>query len=396
MKNTKNILVLTYWGFSDALIQTYTLPYLKQIAEVLSEESKIYLVTLEKGDRSDIVVLEGSNIINIQYPYSAFGIAASLSWLKNLFSLKKIIKENNIDIIHAFCTPAGMIGYILSKLSGKPLILDSYEPHSEAMVENGEWTKNSLSFKLLFYFEKKQTKIATKIIGTTAGMKEYALQKYKVAIKDFYVKPACVDLTNFTLDSKKDQTLLRELNLQDKIVCVYAGKFGGIYLRDEVFEFYKTCYETWGEDFVALILTSHSVEEINGMILKHGLPKTIFRTIFVPHAQIAKYIGLGDFAITPVKPVNTKKYCTPIKNGEYWAMGLPVVITKNISVDSNIIETENIGYVLKDLTVSEYHHAVKKISELLKENMLSAKIRAIAENKRNYGIAKMIYKTIYS
>lgn len=396
MKSTKNILVLTYWSFSDALIQTYTLPYLKQIAEILSEESKIYLVTLEKDKGSGIIKLEGSNLINIQYPYSTFGLAASLAWFKNIFTLKNIIKKNNIDVIHSFCTPAGMIGYILSKLSGKPLILDSYEPHSEAMVENEEWTKNSLSFKLLFYFEKKQSKRATTIIATTAGMRDYALQKYNVAIKDFFVKPACVDLIKFKLDTKKDPALLQELNLQNKIVCVYAGKFGGIYLKDEVFEFYKICYQKWGNDFVALILTSHSEEEINGLILKHKLPKTIFRTIFVPHAQIAKYIGLGDFGITPVKPVSTKKYCTPIKNGEYWAMGLPVVITKNISVDSDIIEEENIGYVLKDLTVSEYNTAVKKISELMKEKMLPAKIRAIAENKRNYSIAKTIYKTIYS
>lgn len=396
MKSTKNILVLTYWSFSDALIQTYTLPYLKQIAEVLSEESKIYLVTLEKNNSSGIIELEGSNLINIQYPYSAFGLAASLSWLKNIFSLKNIIKKNNIDVIHAFCTPAGMIGYILSRLSHRPLILDSYEPHSEAMVENGEWTKNSLSFKLLFYFEKKQSQRATTIIGTTPGMKDYALRKYNVAVKDFYFKPACVDLEIFKPDVKKNTQLINELQLNNKIVCVYAGKFGGIYLKNEVFEFYKACYQKWNDNFVALILTSHPEEEINNLITLYNLPKTIFRIIFVQHAQIHKYIGLGDFAITPVKPVPTKKYCTPIKNGEYWALGLPIVITKNISVDSNIIDTNNTGFVLKELNMAEYQKAVEKISALLSDNTLTLKIRQIAERERNYSISKTIYRTIYS
>ena len=35
-----------------------------------------------------------------------------------------------------WCMTAGSLGYILSKTSGKNLVIDSYEPHAEAMVEN--------------------------------------------------------------------------------------------------------------------------------------------------------------------------------------------------------------------------------------------------------------------
>jgi len=399
LKADKNILVITYWSFSDALIQTYTLPYLKIIAEQLSPSSKIYLVTLEKENYNISKTIEGTAIINLRYKYSAFGLSASFSWLKNIFLLRSLIKKNNINIIHSFCTPAGMIGYILSKFTGKPLILDSYEPHAEAMVENGEWKKESLSFKILFHFEKKQTRHATKIIGTTKGMKDYALAKYNVSVNDFHVKPACVDLEKFSSRYRKDASLVEQLKLTNKTVCVYAGKFGGIYLKEEVFEFYKACYQKWKDDFVVLLLTNHSLAEIKELMIKFDLPETAFRILYVPHADINKYIGLGDFAITPVKPVNTKKYCTPIKDGEYWAMGLPVVITKNISDDSQIIEDNNIGYVLQDLKMSEYINAVNKIDQLLKDKTkddLYSIIRAVAEKYRNFNIAQKIYQTIYS
>lgn len=399
MKPAKNILVITYWSFSDALIQTYTLPYLKIIADQLSAESKIYLVTLEKENYNTTKIINGTSIINQRYKYSTFGLSASLSWVKNIFLLRSLIKKNEINYIHSFCTPAGMIGYILSKLSGKPLILDSYEPHAEAMVENGEWQNTSLSFKILFHFEKKQTQHAKIIIGTTKGMKGYALNKYNVAIPDFYVKPACVDLEKFSRPYKKDAALLNKLNLHNKIVCIYAGKFGGIYLKKEVFEFYKACYQKWKDDFVALLLTNHALEEIKEMLTEFELPETIFRILYVPHAEVNRYIGLGDFAITPVKPVNTKKYCTPIKDGEYWAMGLPVVITKNISDDSDIINDNNIGYVLQELNANEYTNAVNKIDQLLAgktADELYPGIRSIAEKYRNYSIAKDIYQKIYS
>ena len=56
-------------------------------------------------------------------------------------------------------------------------------------------------------------------------------------------------------------------------------------------------------------------------------------SLFVPYNQITDYYQIADFAINPVKPVPSKRYCTSIKDGEYWGMGLPVVITKNISDD---------------------------------------------------------------
>ena len=44
----QNILVLTYWSYPDALIQTYTLPYLRIITQV-NNNNVITLVTLEKS-----------------------------------------------------------------------------------------------------------------------------------------------------------------------------------------------------------------------------------------------------------------------------------------------------------------------------------------------------------
>ena len=108
-------------------------------------------------------------------------------------------------------------------------------------------------------------------------------------------------------------------------------------------------------------------------------------------------MGLEDFALCPVKPVPTKKYCSPIKTGEYWSMGLPVVITDNISNDSTIIEQNNAGHVLRSLNENEYSKAVEHINELLKEDPaeLSIRIRKLAEQYRNFDIARKIYSEIY-
>ena len=43
----RHLLVLTYWRFDDALMQTYTLPYVHILLEALPPGSSIHLVTLE-------------------------------------------------------------------------------------------------------------------------------------------------------------------------------------------------------------------------------------------------------------------------------------------------------------------------------------------------------------
>lgn len=392
----KNILILTYWSFKDALIQTYTLPYVHQISETLNDDNKIILLTLEKEPQDSFAV--NNKIRVISWLYKPLGMKAAWMWFKYIIKLVRIIRKEKIDTIHAWCTPAGMIGYILSVITGKELVIDSFEPHAETMVENGEWKKDSFAFKLLFRFEKLQAHRAKHLIAISSKMYSYAKEKYNLTNKTLFIKPACVNLELFSNKNIKAPALIKELGLENKIVCVYAGKFGGIYLEKEAFDFFKAAENFWGDRFVALILTSNTEEEIENYRIQSSLKTTSIIRRFVPHAEIANYIGLGDFAFTPVKPIPTKQYCSPIKDGEYWALGLPVVITKNISDDSDIIKENGIGYVLEQLTDAEYLKAIQLVDLLLKNNSrenLYSKIRSVAETKRNFSISQNIYNNIY-
>ena len=275
-----NVLILTYWSYNDALIQTYTLPYAKIIAEILPDNNKIFLLTLDKSKTNH--TNNERKIHNISVQYYSFGFRGLYMWIKTLFKLILLIKQERITTIHAWCTPAGMLGYLLSILTGKSLIIDSYEPHAEAMVENGTWKKNGFAFKLLFQFEKLQTKRAKYLIAAAEGMKSYAKEKFDHQRNNFFIKPACVNLELFSEKKLKDQKLLIKLNLQNKLVCVYAGKFGGIYLDKEAFDFFKAAENYWGEEFRVLILSYHSKEEIDQLRIQSGLKQETIILKFIP------------------------------------------------------------------------------------------------------------------
>ncbi len=396
-RKRKNILVLTYWSYSDALIQTYTLPYLKIINEVISPDSTIHLFTLEKEGNPPPPPETDSKIKILFERYHPFGPVAIFHSVANLFRLLIYIRKNKITVLHCWCTPAGALGYILSLFSRTELILDSFEPHAESMVENGTWKKNSLAFRILWYLEKKQTRKASAIIAATKGMREYAKINYKSDIVHFYVKPACVDLETFSLSKKKDPVLMKELGLENKITALYAGKFGGIYLKEEVFQFFSCARAFWGEQLKILLLTSHSREEILSLASQFGLPEELFIIKFIEHQHIPSYIGLADFALTPVKSVPTKRYCSPIKDAEYWAMGIPVLITAEISEDSRLIAENQIGYVWQSNSTKEFNKSIQYVNSFLlqKNNDWAHKIRNIAIINRNFSIAKKVYTEIY-
>ena len=404
-----NILVLTSWSYKEGLIQSYTLPYLRMISEHLKADERLFLVTFEKEnirttpeeESAARTSLKADKIEWVKYNYSRPSVGSVFNSYGFIKGFLQLIKKKNISLIHSFCPPISSLGYIISILSGKKLILDSFEPHADAMVENGTWKAKKIRHRTLSFFERRQVRRASKVIATATGMMDYAQKQYgyKIPKDDFFVKPACVNLDQFSLLTQTQrQNIKKELGFQDKVVAVYAGKLGGIYHDKEVFEFIKEAYDYWHGNFVFLMLTSTERSQIDLLAKEAGLNPEVVVSKFVSHSEIQKYLSAGDFALTPVKSVPTKKLCTPIKDGEYWALGLPVVITPNISDDSDIIEANDIGAIINSLDTKGYRSAIKKIDTLLHQDReeLQQKIRNIAIQYRSLDIAKNIYKEIYS
>jgi glycosyltransferase involved in cell wall biosynthesis len=395
-KNIKSILFITQWHYNDALIQTYTLPYIRIIKQITGADC--YLVCTDKSINR-ITVDEKSSIKVVALPANMGN--QFMSWGKNIIALRKLINKKNITHLHAWCTPAGSVGIVLKLLNKKlKLTIDSYEPHAEAMAENGTWSRGGLKFKILSYMEKLEAKKANNLIFAAPGMQDYIYKKYKFQIGRYYVKPACVDLNMFSDKVVKDPELIKQLKLEGKIIGVYAGKFGGIYLEDESFQFIKKCQDYWGKDKFRFVLLSNVEDEyVKERTAKYGVSKETILKLFVPYADVAKYIGLADFAICPVKPVPTKRYCSPIKDGEYWALGLPVVITPNISTDSDIIKDNNAGAVIQSFDDTGYTEAIKQIDSIISVKSRAevyTQIRPLAEKYRNFSIAEKIYTAIYA
>jgi hypothetical protein len=83
---------------------------------------------------------------------------------------------------------------------------------------------------------------------------------------------------------------------------------------------------------------------------------------------------MADFAFSNIKPAPCRKFCCPIKNGEYWSMGLPILSPDNIGDDTDIIRNEGCGVIYN---LDDYDFALNllqndflnKDSSIVKEKM---------------------------
>src|SRR5689334_17534096 len=105
-----NLLIFTQWSFKDALVQTYTLPYVDIIRKTISPGRKILLVTSEQEHialTSDEIIRinkdwEKKNMKLLPEPYKRFGVKKMVSAAGNLAKLIRVLKKEKIKTIHAF------------------------------------------------------------------------------------------------------------------------------------------------------------------------------------------------------------------------------------------------------------------------------------------------------
>lgn len=404
-KATGNILFLSSWSFDEPLTHSYLLPNVHIVRKLIPADRKVFVQTLEKDfhrmspERKTEIrkKLEAANLEWYPLPYRKFGIAAIALYSFSFIRLISLILKNRIGTLHAFAPAAGTAALFVHFILRRKLIIDSWEPHAESMVETGTWKKNSIAYRLLLWSEKKQCQFADVLLAASTGMKNYAEEKFGPIPGIILHRPACVDTKLFKPDQPTRVSLRTKMNWTDKVVCVCVSKLGGLYLQEEVFRLFVAGNKIFGDSFHALLISSSGSEEVARLCDSVGYPKEGLTHFATSHEFIPQWLNAGDFAFNPQKPVPSKRFGTPVKDGEYWACGLPLVILPDISDDSEIVKNENAGVILHSTDPAEFEKAMHQMKVLLaSEKNIAERMHQTAIRYRGYHIAETAYKAVYA
>lgn len=346
------VLIFAYYSFKDPVFQSAVLPY---FTELKFENCQFVLLTFEHnlyqyypGEEADIEnYLKKHSIVWYRLKWhsgkfklfkKAYDLASSLLFVFML------IKKHNIQYIYSEGFPGAILGLFISKGARIPHIIHSFEPHGAYMVESGVWSLSSWEYKVQTYFEKKVAMNAHKILTATDLMAK-KIRDWGTSAK-IYKAPSCVDTNHFNLNNE-DRELFRErLGVcQQEILFVYLGKFGGMYMDEQFFILLNKiqAYEAFDSKF--LIISKDDPAYLEEQIERHQIKKGLINVLALTREEVPKYLNAGDFGIVAVKSFPSKRFCSPIKNGEFWACGLPIIIPEGVSDDFLVVEKEGIGII---------------------------------------------------
>ena len=391
------ILFLSYWVFDDALTTATVLPHLRLLQERADVEA-ILLVTVERNAQPTLTLPAlpfGTSKITfaplVSPPGKAVLITKTDDFLRFPRELAAQAQRFGADFILARGAPAGALAYLVWRRTRLPFYVESFEPHAEYMRQGGVWRWYDPRYIFQQYWENQQKRFARGLMPVAENFRQRLLAEGVPASKIVTV-PCSVNLSNFAFRPVARQQIRRQLGIApDALVGVYAGKFGGIYYDAPAFALFREVAEFFGPAFRLLLLSPQPAVELRAKLTAAGFDPTRASIVFAPFQEVPDYLSAADFAFGLHLPT---PYVSPIKVGEYWANGLPVLMPEGVGDDSGIVTREGGGAVFNLEQPTSVGVALARMQAILQDPSHRAASRRLAERYRSVERAREAYAAL--
>src|SRR5262245_43100557 len=363
-----NILYVVYWGATEPLGQSLVLPAVKELADL---GTQLTLVTFEKPKdllrHAELEELQASleergiNWLGLRYhkrpklPATVFdivqGCARSL-----IASLRR-----RPDIIHARTFIGGLIGLALATVLRAKLIYHNEGFYPDEQVDAGIWHQSSRQYKVAKALEGLLYSRADAVIALS--------HKAKTVIENFprvhregtpiAVVPSCVDLERF------NQTRSAKIDPGNTFRLVYVGSVGGRYDFERVVRF--AFIVSQHRSVQLSVLTQSDKRVVSNILDRSGLPSAAWTVDQVPHRQMPAELAEQNAGVHFLPQGLADFGGSPTKIGEYWAAGLPAVVTPDLGDTDDIILREKVGVVVRGHSDEDYRLAAIELFNLMED-----------------------------
>jgi glycosyltransferase involved in cell wall biosynthesis len=378
------IVYLGYWSANDPLTQSVIVPRLKMLAK-FDCVKEIVFFSIERQRLDVTTALDEPKLKHIPLQsrkrrnllLTKFGDFTEFPVL-----IKRHLADTKVDLFIANSPLAGAIAARVLNTIDSKLVVECFEPHSDYMLESGVWKAWDPRYLILRYFESWQRKHAQWLL-TVSNHFTQKLVREGVSAEKIITVPNAVDVHRFAFNALDREQIRRERKIsQQALVGIYVGKFGDIYYSDEAFDLFAQTVKHFGEQMHVIILTQHNSGDVTNRLVQRGVKSTNLHILKVLHNQVPAFLSAADFAWSTIRRAPCRLYCCPLKDGEYWANGLPILLEEGIGDDSEIIKHEGGGVIL-DM------HAPKKAFKALTEMLMAGRetlaqqIQPLAVKHRN-------------
>jgi len=396
-----NLLFLSYWGLEDSLTVSTVFPHLRLLQQMPAVKS-VLLVTIERGAGASRELQFAPGFAADKVTFSPLRSRQNQPLLLNKIDdfvrfpneLIELVKQHHIDVIIGRGAPAGALAYLVWKKTRTPFLVESFEPHADYMLESGVWKSYDPRYLFQRYWEKKQKQLAVGLMPVAENYRRQLMQE-GVPAQQIVTVPCSVNVPDFSYDPARRRQVRARLGIaQDAPVGIYVGKFGDIYYDAEAFDLFRDAAAHFGPQFRLLVLTPNPEAEVRAKLANVGFRAEQVFVTKAPHAEVPGYLSAADFAFATIKPAECRRFCSPIKVGEYWAASLPVLLTEGVGDDSDIIRQEGGGAIFNLNQPATVPAAFQQIAALLQQPNYRSAIQQLAVRHRTVARAQDAYEQL--
>ncbi|MFN2136143.1 MAG: glycosyltransferase family 4 protein [Candidatus Promineifilaceae bacterium] len=287
---------------------------------------KVVIVTYYKG--SDMPGLDIRRTARLPW-HTEYEVGSSRHKIAfDLFLAAQSVREGlrvQPDIIHGHMHEGALIGGVLSRLLGVPLLFDFQGSMSSEMVDHGFLARDSHFYSAARRLELLINNRLPQAILTSSYLAAQLLQdEFGADPALIHPLPDCADTDRFhpdLLDEAQKQRLKQQLGIPaDRLIVAYLGLLtdyqGTSYLIDAAARL-----KAAGEAIHFLVMGYPNVEHYRAEAARAGVEDTMTFTGKIEYRDAARYLALGDIAVAP--KLSATEGSGKILN--YMAMAQPVV-----------------------------------------------------------------------
>jgi hypothetical protein len=388
MKN-RNILYISFDGLLDPLGQSQIVPYVDHI----SKFGNLTLISLEKYFR-----VRSLKKINKSFDWVYFYFTKKYKLISKFYDFTKILiysiyicKKKNIDIVHCRGHLPAIIAFVLKKIYGIKFIFDFRGFWIDERVDNGSINKNLFLDNFLYKILKKLEKILLNNSDAFIFLTQFAANEIKKRVKKkllFKIIPCATDYNFFKEENRKKNEFSKK-----KYLC-YLGSLGGVYLLDEMLNFYYYLNKFDNRYRFLFITNNPEILKKNFFYCNNKLFKKNIVIRNLHRKQIPNFLQSCDYAISFIRPTWARKSSFPTKIAEFLSMNLPIIYNYGLNGVDNFFNKNKLGKGIK-LKKKYSNRDVRDILKNLKNLKTNNKLRSISRNLLSLEVANKSYSQIY-
>ena len=394
------VLYITYDGILEPLGQSQVLNYLKG----LSSEHEIFLLSYEK--EKDLNSLpyynsvknecEQSNIKWLHLNYHKSSTKTYFDIIKGVAISFYICLKNNIDIVHSRSYLPALIALILKKSIRRKFIFDMRGLWADEKIDSGVWEKTGYLYKLVKVLEKYFLLNADEVISLTASGEREIRKFYYLKDKEVNISiiRTCTDLEVF---KPKRNDISGKASKGENFVLGYVGSVSLWYNFPKVVRFFKKLLIIRPSSILYIVNNAEHTE-IKETLKSFSIKDNNFILESKKHKEVPLAIETMDAGIFFLEPFYSKVASAPTKLGEFLAMGIPCVTSKNIGDLELIINEGGCGIVVNSFEDEDVEKCVNDLINLSLDLEVKQRCRNAAKKyfSLKEGVSKYseIYKSL--